>query len=112
MAPKADASEPPWMPMVEKPITKATTAAGPSVTRREKMNWRTSSWRHDSPGLTSSPASRRASAAIPPAFRSQSRGGTSGRRAAARAAAKARMAPLSADPLIREASIPNPPART
>ena len=55
MAPKAEASEPPWIPIVEKPITKATTVAGPSVTRSEKMNWRTNSWRQESPGLTSSP---------------------------------------------------------
>ena len=29
IAPKAEASEPPWIPIVEKPITKATTVAGP-----------------------------------------------------------------------------------
>ena len=43
------------------------------------MNWRTNSRRHESPGLTSSPKTLTPSAAIPPAFSSQLRGGTSGR---------------------------------
>ena len=106
IAPKADASEPPWIPIVEKPITKATTVAGPSVTRSEKMYWRTNSRRHESPGLTSSPISRRASAAIPPAFSSHSRGGMSGRRATSRAPSIRRAAPPSTVPLTLEASIP------
>ena len=52
--------------------------------------------------------SRSASAAIPPAFSSHSRGGTSGRRRTSRAPPTRRAAPPSADPLILEASIPEP----
>ncbi len=90
MAPNAEASEPPWMPIVEKPITKATTAAGPSVTRSEKMNWRTNSLPPGEPRADELAASRSASDAIPPAFRSQSFGGTSGRRGRARGGEDAR----------------------
>ena len=89
IAPNAEASEPPWIPIVEKPITKATIVAGPSVTRSEKMNWRTNSWRHESPGLISSAPTLSPRPSIPPAFRSQSFGGTSERFSVARSAGEA-----------------------
>ena len=50
IAPKAEASEPPWMPIVEKPTTKATTVAGISVTWKAKTYWRMNSRRQERPG--------------------------------------------------------------
>ena len=78
-APKADASDPPMIPMVPKPTTKATIEAGRSVTRNANTNWRSSSLRHDSPGVRSWANVRIPRAAVAPALAIHRPGGTSAR---------------------------------
>ena len=77
IAPKEDASEPPWIPIVEKPTTKATIVAGSSVVRKANTYWRMNSVRQDRPGVTSWPKTLPPSAAQPPAFMIHEPGGTS-----------------------------------
>src|SRR5262249_46409156 len=76
-APKADASEPPWMPIVEKPTTKETTVAGSSVAWNAKTYWRMNSVRQESPGLKICAKTLIPSAPVPPEFWIHEPGGMS-----------------------------------
>ena len=79
-APKAEASDPPWIPIVEKPTTNETIVAGSSVAWNANTYWRMNSVRHDRPGADRlgedlDPERRRCR----PQFWIHEPGGTSGR---------------------------------